>query len=158
MGLLDAFFGRALDDYITYAVVIVVFVTALALKGFDISSVTGALQDLGKFIIGFGAGASGVYVLYKTQRSRTPSDDVLGVIVGLGLLGFAGYVMFGQSIMGFMDSAKGFMTGILPYVVGGAVALSGAKLADSRSKFQSILGIVLIILGAVMIGIKLTGW
>ena len=157
MGLLDFIISRHADDYITIGFVIFLVVVGLYLAGFDVSKAIGTFQDLGKWILAFGAGAAGVYVLYHSQETRTATDDLLGLVVGVGLLSFAGYLAFGGAITGFFESASGFAKNILPYMVAGSLVLAGAKIAQSRNKSAEMVGIVMVIAGIIALAIGL-GW
>ena len=158
MGLLDAFFGRALDDYVTLGLVIFLVVVGLSLAGVDISRPLSSFESIARYLVGFAAGASGVYVLYRTEKSRTPADDFMGAVIGLGLIGFGAAIAFGTGIISEINKAARTLTNLLPYIIAGSMALGGVKLAAMRDKVSETMGIALIIGAIIVLVLAQTGF
>jgi len=157
MSVLGAILGRYADDYITIGMVIFLIIAAMYFAGFDVSGAISNFQNIAKYIVGFAAGASGVYVLHKTQQTRGKADDILGAIIGIALVGFGASIAFGGTVVTYLSQATETVKAIIPYAIGGALALVGAQIAQGRSKTSEIVGIIMIVLGLSMLGLKISG-
>ena len=156
MGLVDKIFGSA-DDYVTIGFVIFLVIAGMYFAGFDVTSAMRNFSNITKYLVGFAAAAAGVYVLYKSERSSTMADDVMGAVIGFALIGFGGAIAFGGTVTQYLSQAASAVKSIIPLAVGGAVALVGTKLTQSKDKMTEILGILMIIIGLALLGFKLTG-
>ena len=159
MGVFDILIGRHYDDYVTIFLIFFLVIVGIAMSGkVNLSQVSSSFKDIAKFVVGAAAASSGVWILYKTERSRIPTDDILGMITGIGLLSFGGYLVLGQYVSNFFSSASSFATSVLPYVLAGAIVLAGAKLASVRhDKSSEIIGMLMMLVGVVVLAISI-GW
>ena len=158
MGLLDFIVGRHMDDYITIGFVIFLVIAGLTLAGFNVSGAIANFESIARYLVGFAAGAAGVYVLYKTERSRSPADDFLGAVIGLGLIAFGAGIAFGGDIIAQVSKAGDTLKGLMPYLIAGSMALGGVKLASMKDKASETMGIILIIGAVIVLILAQTGF